>query len=385
MEASKGPGLIRRLSQGAKRAVRRRQSSNHINNRDRSSGPVMLRRRSESKNGGDGDDAMMDSGTDFEIEDVPEGSEEPHGLGLDIDGMSLESGMVPLRPARTEGGIAPIVPERLREGTKIQKITKKKRKEITFHLDTEKAKVLWDPSNPSKQFYIDDIQHIRLQGEAKHYREEFGISADCEPRWFTIIYVDHQRTKGRNSKTMHLIAKTQHDFELWTSTLEDLSRHRHELMAGLAGTWQDDKTLQSHWKREMAKIYGDGLRAEDEENLDFASVESLCRSLHIHCSKNVLRAQFDKADTHSTGKLSFGEFKDFVRRLKHRRPISERSSNLSSRNPQTAWTWTPSSNSSSMCKGSMYKRGKNTGERFSPSRSAKQILPKTEQIPQRCS
>ena len=326
IEASKGPGLIRRLSQGAKARLRRRTSSNHINSRDRSSGPVMLRRRSESKNGVDMDDGYLDSGTDFDIEDVPEGHEgheEPAGLGLDIDGMSLESGTAPLKLARTEGGIAPIVPDRLKEGTKLQKITKGKRKEPTFVLDAEKGKVIWDPSNPSKQFYIDDIQHIRRQGEAKNYREELKVSSEYEPRWFTIIYADQQRTKGRPIKTMHLIANTQHDFELWTSTLEDLSRHRHELMTGLAGSWQDDKTLLSHWKREMAKLYGGGPRADDGENLDFASVESLCRSLHIHCSNNVLRAQFDKADTQDSGKLSFNEFKNFVRQLKHRSDVRQ--------------------------------------------------------------
>ena len=323
LEASKGPGLMRRLSQGAKARLRRRTSSNHINIRDRSSGPVMLRRRSESKNAVDLEDGHMDSGTDFDIEDVPEGSEEPNGLGLDIDGMSLEGGTLPLKLARTEGGIAPIVPDRLKEGTKLHKISKGKRKDLTFYLNAEKGKVVWDLSNPSKQFYIDDIQHIRRQGEAKNYREELKVSADCEPRWFTIIYADQQRTKGRPMKTMHLIAHTQHDFELWTSTLEDLSRHRHELMTGLAGSWQDDKTLLSHWKREMAKLYGGAPRAEDEENLDFASVESLCRSLHIHCSKNVMRAQFDKADTQDTGKLSFNEFKNFVRQLKHRADIKK--------------------------------------------------------------
>lgn len=321
IEASKGPGLMRRLSQGAKARLRRRTSSNHINSRDRSSGPVMLRRRSESKNGIDIDEGSWGSGTEFDIEDVPEGPEEPTGLGLDMDGASVDSGTIPLKPARTEGGIAPIVPDRLKEGTKLHKVTKGKRKEPTFVLDAEKGKVTWDPSNPSKHVYIDDIQHIRRQSEARNYRQELKVSADCESRWFTIIYADQQRTKGRPIKTMHLIANTQHDFELWTSTLEDLSRHRHELMTGLAGSWQDDKTLLSHWKREMAKLYGGAPRAEDEENLDFASVESLCRSLHIHCSKSVLRVQFDKADTQHTGRLSFNEFKNFVRQLKYRSDI----------------------------------------------------------------
>ena len=281
----------------------------------------MLRRRSESKNGMDDEDGFPDSGTDLDIEDVPEDLEETNGLGLAIAGLSLETGTHPLKPSRTEGGIAPIVPDRLKEGTRLLKITKKKRKDMVFFLDTDSAKVTWDPLNPSKQFYIDDIQQIRLQADVRNYREEFQISAESEPRWFTIIYADQDRSKGRPLKTMHLVAQSQTDFELWTSTLDDLSRHRHELMAGLAGSFQDDKTLKSHWNREMARLHGDAAHRENDENLDFASVESLCRSLHIHCSKNVLRAQFDRADIDKAGRLTFDEFKDFVRRLKHRNDI----------------------------------------------------------------
>ena len=333
MEASKGPGLIRRLSQGARNRLRRRPSSNHVSNRDRSSGPVMLRRRSDSKMGPENEDSLIDSSTDFDIEDVPEDLEEPSGLGLAIEGMKLDTSTTPLKPSRTEGGIGPIVPDRLKEGTKLQKITKKKRKDLTFRLDIDSAKVTWDRSDPSKQFYIDDIQQIRPQAEARNYREEYQVSADCEARWFTIIYADQERLKGRPMKTMHLIAQSQHDFELWTSTLDEVSRHRHELMAGLAGSWQDDRTLQGHWKREMARLYGDTPRTESEETLDFASVESLCRSLHIHCSKNVLRGQFDRADADHCGRLSFNEFKDFVRRLKHREDIRSIFKSLSPAEP----------------------------------------------------
>ena len=84
----------------------------------------MLRRGSESKNRVDLEDVHMDSGTEFEIEDVPEDSEEPNGLGIHLDSLSVENGTQPLSQARTEGGIAPIVPDRLKEGTKLLKISK---------------------------------------------------------------------------------------------------------------------------------------------------------------------------------------------------------------------------------------------------------------------
>ena len=74
-----------------------------------------------------------------------------------------------------------------------------------MRLDLESAKVFWDPSRPSKAFYIDDVKEIRSGPEAKHYREECGLSENWAPYWFTIVYTDTTRSKGR-IRTMHLIA-----------------------------------------------------------------------------------------------------------------------------------------------------------------------------------
>ncbi|KAL9127937.1 MAG: hypothetical protein Q9217_003273 [Psora testacea] len=320
-DQGKGPGLIRRISQGAKNRIRRRTSSNHITNRDRSSGPVMLRRRSNSKTGNEVYDDLTDSAAELDIQDVPEDPEPAQGLGL--KGCNLETSAPSLKHTRTEGGIAPVVPPILKDGTKLIKVTKRKKKTLTFVLDTENAKVYWDPSNASKSFYIDDIQEIRKQADAQFSLESFQIPTILASRCFAIKYADQQRSKGRQQKTIYLIAESQHIFELWTSTLQQLSKHRHDLMAGLAGSWQDEKTIRSHWKVEMARLFADRPHTEDEENLDLESVESLCRSLHIHCSSNMLRAQFEKADAQGTGRLSYNEFKDFVRRLKDRKDIRD--------------------------------------------------------------
>lgn len=328
--ASKSPGLMRRISRGAANKLRRRQSSKHLSNRDRSSGPVMLRRRSDSKNGPEPDAGVIDNDFEADIEDVQEDpevvQEEPepiHGLGLSVEGLGFGNGTTILRPSLTKGGIAPIVPSKLQQGASLTKVTKKKRKDLTFVLNTDSAKVSWDPSNPSKQFYVDDIQQLRLQRDAKHYREECGVGLEYESRWFTIIYADKDRAKGRPVKTMHLIAPTQVIFELWTSTLDDLQRYRHELMDGVAGSRLKEKTLRGHWRCEMAKLFNGAPHRDEEENLGFTGVEDLCHSFHIHCSKNMLRAQFDKADSSKTGFLNFDEFRDFIRRLKTRSDIKQ--------------------------------------------------------------
>ena len=323
LAASKSPGLIRRISRGAANRLRRRPSSKHLSNRDRSSGPVMLRRRSDSKNGVEPDTDMIDNDFEADIEDVQEDPEPIHGLGLSVNGLGLENGTSTLKLSLTKGGIAPIVPAKLQQGTHLMKVTRKKRKDLNFILNTDSAKVYWDSSNASKQFYIDDIQQIRLQSDAKNYREECGVGLEYESRWFTIIYADQNRAKGRPVKTMHLIAPTQVIFELWTSTLDDLQRYRHELMEGVAGSRLNEKTLRGHWRCEMAKLFNGAPHRDEEENLDFTGVENLCHSFHIHCSKNMLRAQFEKADTNKTGFLNFDGFRDFIRRLKTRADIKD--------------------------------------------------------------
>lgn len=329
-------GLMRRLSRGAaSKLTRRRQSSNHVANRDHSSGPVVMRRRSDSKSGADVDMACSGTGSGLEgdYDDLAEDLIGLQGLGLLGDGYGLDSGIATPDLPQTQGGIAPMVDPLLRRGTKLTKMTKKKKKYLNFILDANAAKVSWDPSNVSKRFYIDDIQEMRLQGEARNYREEFLVPPEHEPRWFTVIYADHDRAKGRPLKSIHLIAPTQHVFELWTSTLNDIRRYRHELMAGLVGSGQDEKTLRGHWNRETAKLFNGAPHAEDEEKLGFVGVESLCRGLHMNCSQNVLRAQFSKADTVGTGYLNFHGFKDFVRRLKQRMDIKEIYHDLKADNP----------------------------------------------------
>jgi phosphatidylinositol phospholipase C delta len=185
-------------------------------------------------------------------------------------------------------------------------------KEINLRLDLESAKVFWDPSRPSKSFYIDDVKEIRSGPEAKHYREECSLSEAWTPYWFTIVYTDTTRSKGR-IKTMHLIAPDVGVFTMWTETLESVSRNRIDLMAGLLGF--ADKSAKLVWQRAMKK------RSEGDESLNFPKTVELCRSLHINCSEATLRFYFHKADTLGAEKINQAQFLYFVRRLKERKDI----------------------------------------------------------------
>ncbi|TVY55740.1 1-phosphatidylinositol 4,5-bisphosphate phosphodiesterase 1 [Lachnellula cervina] len=319
MTMSKSPGLIRRISNRATQfAGRRRQSSTTAMSRDHSTGPVIVRRRSDSTNtapeGGRG--ALL---SDSEPELVGDYREELH-YPLGVDGprdfpsttASIGSSTVPTLSSSP----GPVIPAILTQGTMMQKVTKKKNKALVFVLDSESAKVSWGRDKPSKCFYIDDIKDIRVGADARNYRQEFRVSAADEPRFFSIVYAIPDKSKGRAQKVMHLIATDEQTFYLWTTTLDAISKHRQDLMASLSSF--HDKAVRACWRTEMSKQYHDKPHSDDEEEIDIVGVERLCRSLHIHGSSNYIRSKFDEADVSRTGRLNFAEFQDFVKLMKRR-------------------------------------------------------------------
>jgi phosphatidylinositol phospholipase C, delta len=322
MALSKSPGLIRRLSNRASQfAGRRRQSSTTAMGRDHSTGPVIVRRRSDSTStapeGGRGA-LFSDSESDFNGD-----YREELYYPLCMDGLrdfpsttaSIGSSTVPT----LNSSPGPVIPAILTQGTVMMKVTKKKKKLLTFVLENESAKVSWDRNRPSKSFYIDDIKDIRVGADARNYRQEFGVSVADEPRFFSIVYAVPDKSKGRAQKVMHLIAGDEQTFDLWTTTLDAISKHRQDLMASLSSF--HDKAVRACWRTEMSKQCHDKPHSEDEEEIDIVGVERLCRSLHIHGSSNYIRSRFDQADTSRTGRLNFAEFQDFVKLMKRREDV----------------------------------------------------------------
>ncbi|KAF2865143.1 PLC-like phosphodiesterase [Massariosphaeria phaeospora] len=306
---SKGTGLIRRVSLSK---FRRGGSNAH---RDKSSGPVIMRRRSDSRTALDAPTDVSDLELNAEEGEVIEdyGAEPINALGISSNGPSISS-----IPDSTV--IAPVRNSILEQGTILKKITKKQKKEIILRLDLDSAKVFWDISRPSKMFYIDDVREIRTGSDARNYREECCFPAECEPLWFTIVYSDTTRSKGK-IKTMHLLAPDTAIFNLWTQTLNSVSRERIDMMAGLLGS--AEKSAKSVWQREMKKRFHGDDHLEQDEFMNLPGVIELCRSLHINSSENTLRAYFEKADSNGSGSLNKAQFLYFVRRLKERQDIKQ--------------------------------------------------------------
>ena len=320
-------GLMRRLSGRAtsttSRLIRHRPSSTNVRNREHSSGPVIVRRRSGSKTAYEADVAGLDTG-------VPPYDLEPFDDQTSVFGASSVttaasiSAALPRRGGSEDEFTAPIIPRELQRGTRMIKVTKRRKKSMIFILDPISAKVYWDqatPSNHSKTFCVDDIEHIHLQGHAKRYREECGIDEREQRRWLTVVYANHDHSKARSTRTMHILAPNDQLFALWTRTLEQISRFRHQLIAATAGPSQDERIILHHWNQEMNMLFKNNQQPEEEQGLDLATVYRMCHANQINCSRSVIQAKFEKADARGRGRLGFEDFKEFIRSMKTRTDV----------------------------------------------------------------
>jgi phosphatidylinositol phospholipase C delta len=309
---NKGPSLIRRVSRGAQGIPGKFRRVGSNSQRDKSSGPVIRRRRSDSRTAVDSAFDVSDLDLNFDEEEAVE------DVGEFVNALRVSNRRSTIPDPKV---IAPVRNSRLENGTPFKKVTKKSPtppKEIQLRLDLDSAKVFWDPSRPSKAFYIDDVREIRSGAEAKHYREELGYSQNWEPYWFTIVYFDTSRSSNK-LKSMHLIAPDIGTLNFWTQTLETVSRNRIDMMAGLLGF--AEKTAKLVWQREMTRRFAGIDHIAEDESIDLEGIIELCRSLHINCSEHTIRSHFHKADARQSGSINRDQFLYFVRRLKERKDI----------------------------------------------------------------
>lgn len=314
---SNGRGIIRRISRSAR--FPRRRGSQTNSHRDQSCGPTIFRRRSDSRAAIDNEisDLELESSDDVAVDDPldawPPVASPNNALGISNGRPSVTSA--------ADSGIFGLIksPLVLQQGTLLTKVTKKKKKIMKFWLDQESAKVCWESSRSTKQFYIDDVREFRTGELARRNREELEYSHFYEDRWITIIYTDPDRSKGRSTKTMHLIAPDHYTFQLWSSTLDKVSRDRMNAMSRLVGP--PEKAAKYLWTEWMKRKFKEADRSEEEEKLDFADVSKLCRSHHINISEKELQAYFDEADDDRTGVLTKWKFVNFIRRVKERKDI----------------------------------------------------------------
>jgi phosphatidylinositol phospholipase C, delta len=314
-------GLIRKLSQSAKgqisntkEALRRKTSSSTHRRRDDSTGPI-ARRRSDSR-ATTVSSAPPDNNS-FEQYTIDLAGGPPQGLGL-FETMSITSEPATLVDYSPEGQ-APSIPDSLVAGSSLVKVTHKNRpEETTFFLDPSGSRVNWKGKVSTKSFHIDNIKSIRKGEEAASYQQELRGDAVSPELCFTINYATSD--SSNRAKSLHLMARTADEVDLWIDTLEGLAKHRETLMTSLTGTLERESLIKAHWDNEIRQRLHKSESAK-WERLDLPAIQSLCSRLHVHAHAKALEETFNAADTTNSHSLNYEQFKHFLRRIRERKDI----------------------------------------------------------------
>ena len=311
-----GPGLMRKLSQSAKgqisqtrEALRRKTSATNHRRRDDSAGPV-TRRRSDSKTTTSTNGTLDSISLEHLHTDVT--------TGLGLDAMSITSEPSTMTDYSPEGQ-APTVPESLIAGSALVKVTQKNKvHETTFFLDASGSRVNWKGKLSMKSFHVDNIKSIRRGEEAASYQKDLQGDKLNPELCFTINYATSD--SSNRVKSLHLLAKGAEEVDLWIGTLESLAKHREQMMTSMVGTMERESLIRMHWDSELRQRLHKSEMAK-WDRLDIPAIQSLCGRLHIHCHAKDLEHAFEKADANQKGSLDYGQFKDFLRRLRERKDL----------------------------------------------------------------
>jgi len=195
------------------------------------------------------------------------------------------------------------VPQKLQFGTLMTKVTGKKQKRVVFRLDPDQGQIIWESKKHrisaccrhrpllmclltcvrvcvwASVVPIENIKELRSGADARYYREQFHLSQEFESRWLTIIYVlDGQY------KTLHVVAPSRDDFQMWDITLRKLYAVRQELMSGPGNI----DLREAVWEKQYWTGADDGA----DQRLYFEDVEKLCKRLNINPSQEDLLRRF---------------------------------------------------------------------------------------------
>ncbi|UKZ72746.1 hypothetical protein TrVFT333_000380 [Trichoderma virens FT-333] len=306
---SSAASIIRRFSNRASRlSNRRRQSSAAPSSRETSVGPCLLRMRSDSNATAPEYGVVINTDSESDMDD------DRGSLWTYFDGTrdsptnsttcSISSGSNTM--------IGPVIPLQLQQGTWLKKISKKNRsKAILLAYDQETNKLLWDRARPNKFLHVDEIKEIRTESDIQQYARDFGITDKERKTLFSISYVVPDKSK---KKFLHLIADNADTYRIWTTFLNDMLKHRQEVMTSLMTF--NERAIAQYWQSEMQKH-----NSEDQEELDINGVKRVCQNLHIYSSQATVQSNFRLADTRRNEKLNFSEFLEFVRLMRQRQDV----------------------------------------------------------------
>ena len=313
---------MRRLSNRTTNKLRTRTSSSNIRSREQNAGPTVVRTRSGSRTLNDG---AIDV-SDLELDGVDEQLSQ-QGLLSPLPAPVAGSIMSPTRVVRIhrDPDGKPIVPPRLFQPIKFSKVTKRKKGQgIRLQLEQSMKKVTWyfEGQNSRKEILIDDMTEIRTGKLARAHVDELGYEPESEDSWVTIIYYDPAtRGKGRSTHAIHVIANEPSTGRELRESLDALIQDRRELMAGISGRTDDDRSLGRLWGDMTGRKYSNSSYEREGQLLDREDMRRCCHNCLIYMSDEDFEVRFQAADGRRRGALNRLEFVHFFRSVHEREDL----------------------------------------------------------------
>ena len=207
------------------------------------------------------------------------------------------------------------------------KVSHKTRKRIEFITDISIFSFSYRQVSKVKKhdFSIDDIRHVSERELACHFREELGLSQECERRWVSMTYFDHNK---QMLKCLHLVTDTSHDLKRLLCTIK--------LFRDMKETFSKSYLIDlPDLSKVKYSIMVEGLETIEKEKkllLLFEDVLKYCKKLDINLIPAQLRVFFDAVKAPDQMGLDFEAFKRFVTLLRYRHDLAGIYKNVGCRN-----------------------------------------------------
>ena len=213
-----------------------------------------------------------------------------------------------------------------KDSMRFTKVTKKKSQLIRLYLDESLKKILWhfEGQNSKKEIFIDDVTEVRTGKIAQTHIEELGQPEDVVDRWLTIVYYNPEsRGRGRSTHAIHLIAADSSFCKPLKDILSILMQDRRDMMAGVSGNVDDDRSLSRFWMDTIKQKFNNDVPVDVEAQiLGRDDMRRCCHRCLIYMPEIDFNNHFDHADVQRRGVLGKAEFLQFFRSV-HRRPHVE--------------------------------------------------------------
>ena len=193
--------------------------------------------------------------------------------------------------------LARIVPDELRAGESMLKVTQKKVAQRVIVLNTASARIEWD-SKMHNNVPLSSIREVRVGSDAATYRMSLSIPPAHEPRWISVVY-----QTASAYKALHLVALSDASMARWSTALLRVQAQRQALLSGRLPAAR----AQSQWLSQSWPAHG---------ALGLDGVAQLCARSGVQVSMPELSALYRA--TGGSGLLDYDAFQRLAAAL-HRR------------------------------------------------------------------